>query len=218
LHIGRLDERRCFAYPLKPTLRAPAPLSRMGLRSLFERLPEHVLSVAGRAFQIVEWYRGHVYCGRCGAATDEPREERARTCPRCGAAHFPRINPAVIMLVEREDTMLLAKNHNFRGGFYSALAGFVDPGESLEQAVAREVWEEVGLEIDTIRYFGSQPWPFPSQLMAAFTARYSSGEIRLQDSEIQDARWFGASDLPELPGRFAIARWLIDAFLERHPG
>jgi len=119
------------------------------------------------------------------------------------------------MLVERQGEMLLARNKLFRGPFYSCLAGFVEPGESLEEAVAREVMEEVGIEVERISYFASQPWPFPSQLMIGFTASYRSGEIRVQDSEILDAGWFGPGPLPELPGRFSLARRLIDAHLER---
>jgi NAD+ diphosphatase len=117
------------------------------------------------------------------------------------------------MLVEREGRMLLARNKLFRGPFYSCLAGFVEPGESLEEAVAREVLEEVGIEIEGITYAASQPWPFPSQLMIGFHARHRSGEIKVQDSEILDAAWFSAAELPQLPGRFSLARQLIDGFL-----
>ncbi len=141
--------------------------------------------------------------------------ERARGCPNCGATYFPRINPAVIMLVEREGRMLLARNKLFRGPWYSCLAGFVEPGESLEEAVAREVLEEVGIEVEAISYAASQPWPFPSQLMIGFYARYRSGEIRVQDSEILDAAWFSPDQLPEMPGRFSLARQLIDGFGDR---
>jgi NAD+ diphosphatase len=216
IHIGRLDGRACFALAVENLSDPPPPFALMGLRELFGRLPPDLQTVAGRAYQILQWHGGHAYCGRCGAPTEPLEGEGARVCPRCRAQYFPRINPAVIMLVERGDTMLLASNRRFVGPFYSALAGFVEPGESLEEAVAREVWEEVGIEIDEVRYFGSQSWPFPSQLMIAFTARHRSGEIKLQHSEIRDARWFGVTDLPRLPGRFAIARWLIDSFLERH--
>jgi NAD+ diphosphatase len=132
---------------------------------------------------------------------------------------FPRLSPAVIMLIRRdEDKLLLARNRAFVDGFFSVLAGFVEPGESLEEAVAREVFEEVGIEVTDIRYFGSQPWPFPHQLMIGFTARYAGGEIRLQADEIAEAAWFSRhAPLPKLPGKLSIARRLIDAFLDEHP-
>jgi len=219
IYLGRLGERPCFALALGVDQAAPPGYEMSGLRELFGRLEEEVQAVAGRAFQTVEWYLNHAFCGRCGTPTELVAAERARGCKGCGAAYFPRINPAVIMLVERDGQMLLARNRAFRGPFYSALAGFVEPGESLEEAVAREVEEEVGLEIERIEYFGSQPWPFPSQLMIGFTAHHRAGDIRLQDGELMEARWFSAGELPSMPGRFSLARRLIDAFVARHrPG
>ena len=215
IFLGRLDGRACFAIPLAAEPEAPPGHAFQNLRELFGQLEEPIHGVAGRAFQIVEWYLAHAFCGRCGSQTELAASERARGCPSCGATYFPRINPAVIMLVEREGKMLLARNKLFRGPFYSCLAGFVEPGETLEEAVAREVMEEVGIEIDGITYFASQPWPFPSQLMVGFTAHHLSGEIRVQDSEIVDAAWFAPGDLPQLPGRFSLARHLVDGFLER---
>jgi NAD+ diphosphatase len=192
-----------------------AALELAGLRELFGRLDEQHHAVAGRAFQTLEWYRNHAFCGRCGGPTSEVPGERARACPGCGTLFYPRINPAVIMLIEQGERMLLARNRQFPGPFYSCLAGFVEPGESLEEAVEREVWEEVGIAISDVSYFASQPWPFPSQLMIGFTARHSSGDLRLQDSELVDARWFAPDDLPQLPGRFSLARRLIESFLAR---
>ena len=214
IYLGRLDGRPCFAIPLPAEPETPPGYALVGLRELFGRLPEPIHGVAGRAFQIVEWYRNHAFCGRCGSQTELAAGERARGCPNCGATYFPRINPAVIMLVEREGRMLLARNRLFRGPWYSCLAGFVEPGESLEEAVAREVQEEAGIEVDGITYAASQPWPFPSQLMIGFYAHHRAGEIRVQDSEILDAGWFSPGELPELPGRFSLARQLIDGFLE----
>jgi NAD+ diphosphatase len=213
IYLGRLDGRPCFAIPLAAEPETPPGHAFLGLRELFGQLEEPIHGVAGRAFQIVEWYLNHAFCGRCGSQTELAAGERARGCPSCGATYFPRINPAVIMLVEREGRMLLARNKLFRGPFYSCLAGFVEPGESLEEAVAREVLEEVGIEIEGITYAASQPWPFPSQLMIGFHARHRSGEIKVQDSEILDAAWFSAAELPQLPGRFSLARQLIDGFL-----
>jgi NAD+ diphosphatase len=214
IYLGRLDGRPCFAIPLATEPETPPGHAFLGLRELFGQLPEPIHGVAGRAFQIVEWYRNHAFCGRCGSQTELAAGERARGCPNCGATYFPRINPAVIMLVEREGRMLLARNKLFLGPWYSCLAGFVEPGESLEEAVAREVLEEVGIEVEGITYSASQPWPFPSQLMIGFYARHRSGEIKVQDSEILDAGWFSTGDLPQMPGRFSLARQLIDGFLE----
>ena len=213
IYLGKLEEQPCFALEVAEEPKGD-DLRLDGLRELFGRLPDEHHGVAGRAFQTLEWYRNHAFCGRCGTPTELADSERARGCPRCGAMFYPRISPAVIMLVERDGRMLLAHNRNFRGPFYSCLAGFVDPGESLEDAVAREVAEEVGIEVAGITYFGSQPWPFPSQLMIGFNAVHASGEIRLGgDPEVENARWFDPDDLPALPGRFSLARRLIEAFV-----
>jgi NAD+ diphosphatase len=141
--------------------------------------------------------------------------ERAKRCPQCGLLHFPRLAPAIIVLIERGDRLLLARARRFPTAMYSVLAGFVEPGESLEEAVAREVKEEVGLSLRDIRYFGSQPWPFPDSLMIGFTAEYADGVVMVDNNEILDARWFGAEDMPEIPGKVSISRALIDHFLAR---
>jgi NAD+ diphosphatase len=175
-------------------------------------------TLAGRAVQILHWDQTHRFCGRCGAPTQPAPNDRAKLCPTCGLLSFPRLSPAVIMLVHRGDELLLARNAAFPGRFYSVLAGFVEPGESLEEAVQREVLEEVGLELTDIRYFGSQPWPFPHQLMIGFTAAYAGGDIRPQAEEIVEAAWFDRhGELPQLPGKLSIARKLIDAFVGDRP-
>ena len=218
LYIGRLEGRPCFAVPVDERSAVPEGVVPAGLRELFGRLEPPLHGVAGRAFQLIEWYRSHAFCGRCGHPTRPVEDERSRACEACGAAYFPRINPAVIMRIEREGRMLLARNRNFRGPFFSVLAGFVEPGESLEETVVREVEEEVGLEVTGVRYFGSQSWPFPSQLMVGFVATAGPGEIDLRDSEIEEARWVAPGDaLPPLPGPFSISRRLIDDFLEHEP-
>jgi NAD+ diphosphatase len=185
----------------------------LGLRRLWGMLDEAAWKLAGRAAQIVEWDREHRYCGRCGAETARKPGELARVCLRCGLHHFPRISPAVIVRIERGDEILLARSPHFAPGVYSTVAGFVEPGESLEQTVAREVREEVGVEVTNVRYFGSQPWPFPHSLMIGFVADWASGEIRLQEEEIEDAGWFRVGSLPGLPSRLSIARALIDDFI-----
>jgi NAD+ diphosphatase len=214
-YLGRLDDLDCYAVDLQTGLEPPAGMALDGLRALYDRLPDEHYGIAGRAVQILLWDKTHRFCGRCGEPTVNAPGERAKLCPKCGLLSFPRLSPAVIMLIQRgEDELLLARNRAFAEGFFSVLAGFVEPGESLEEAVAREVREEVNLEIRDIRYFGSQPWPFPHSLMIGFTARYASGEIRPQADEIVEAAWFSRhGELPRLPGKLSIARRLIDVFL-----
>ncbi len=186
------------------------------LRKLYGRIPEQEWIVAGRAEQIINYERTHRFCGRCGSPTTSSPSDRGRVCPECSHMAFPRLSPAMIVLVERGDQALLAWGRQFPGRFFSTLAGFVEPGESLEQAVEREVREEVGIEVTNIRYFGSQPWPFPHSLMCGFQCDYSSGEIVIQEEEIVEAGWFDAHDLPPTPvGGMSIAGWLIEDWLRR---
>lgn len=192
----------------------------IGLREAFAVLDEDEWVMAGRASQVLGWADDHAFCGRCGTGTAPQATDRAMRCPACGLAAFPRLTPAVITLVERSDgKALLAWGRQFPGRFFSALAGFVEAGESLEQAVIREVREEVGIEVDDIRYFGSQPWPFPNSLMIGFNASYVGGELKLQESEIVEAGWFGPDELPPVPrGRMSIAGWLIEDWMQRRDG
>jgi NAD+ diphosphatase len=213
-YLGRLADVDCYAVELPERFEPPAEAALEGLRGVYGRLPDELYAIAGRAAQILVWDQTHRFCGRCGAPTVNAPAERAKLCPKCGLLSFPRLSPAVIMLVYRGDELLLARNRAFAGGFFSVLAGFVEPGESLEEAVMREVREEVNLELRNIRYFGSQPWPFPHQLMIGFTAEYAAGEITPQADEIAEANWYSRfADLPRLPGKLSIARRLIDAFL-----
>jgi len=186
------------------------------LRDFLAVADEQLASAAGRAAQLVEWELGHAYCGRCGARTEASGTELARLCPSCGASYYPRITPAVIMLVEHGDRVLLARRAGLNRPFHSVLAGFVEPGETLEEAVRREVLEEAGVEIEDVHYFGSQPWPFPSQLMIGFVARATSDELHVDETELEDAGWFRPEKLPPIPGPFTIARRLIDDFVARH--
>jgi NAD+ diphosphatase len=187
----------------------------MGLRALFLRLPEPLLAIAARAFQVIEWDRTHRYCGRCGAPMHDKAGERAKHCDACGYVAYPRISPAMMVLVTREREVLLARANRFPGAMYSALAGFVEAGESIEDCIHREVHEEVGIDVTDLHYFASQSWSFPHSLMIAYTAHYAGGELMPDASEIADARWFGLDALPDLPSPVSIARRLIDSTVAR---
>jgi NAD+ diphosphatase len=213
-YLGVLGGQHCFAAELAASASAPEGWAWQGLRSLFGVLDDARFALAGRALQIVEWDRTHQYCGACGARTVARTSERSRECPDCGLVVYPRLAPAVMGLVRRGRELLLARSPRFAKGMYSALAGFVEPGETLEQCLEREVHEEVGIRVCKVRYFASQPWPFPHSLMIAFFADHDSGEIRIDGVEIEDARWFDVENfenLPRLPARISIARRLIDA-------
>lgn len=214
-YLGALGQAHCFAYEVEMELEAPAGHAVTDLRALWSRVPEPLWAVAGKAVQIVDWDRTHRFCGRCAAPTERFDADRSRRCPACGLSAYPRLAPAVITVVERGDDLLLAHGTRFPAPFYSALAGFVEPGESLEGAVVREIREEVGIEVDEVRYFGSQPWPFPHSLMIGFHARWSGGEIRIDPEEIADAQFFPKGDLPLIPPPISIARALIDAAVAR---
>jgi NAD+ diphosphatase len=211
----------CFAAEIAPDAPLPPGFAADGLRQLYPVLGEDGFALAGRAVQVVEWARTHRFCGHCGAPTVPVPGERAMRCPACGLSSYPRLAPAIIIAVVRRTgegpRLLLARNHRFPPGRYSVVAGFVEPGESLEECAQREVLEEVGIRIANLRYFGSQPWPFPHSLMVAFTAEYAGGEIALDDGEIAEAGWFAADALPQLPPRMSIARRLIDWFVYSQP-
>ena len=213
LYLGTLDGRACYAYEYHADTQPPPGMAWQGLRTLFGRLDDSLFALAGRALQFIDWDRTHQYCGRCGTTTQHRTGERARECPDCKLIVYPRIAPAVMCLVRRGSEILLARSPHFAPGMYSALAGFVEPGESLEQCLAREVLEETGVRIANVRYFASQPWPFPHSLMIAFVADYAGGEITPAPDEIEDAQWFALDALPKLPNRISIARRLIDGVM-----
>ena len=215
-YLGKLDGQHCYSAEISEETDSPEGMVFEGLRQLYGSLDEGLFWLAARAIQIVDWDRTHRYCSRCGAPLKAKNTERAKECLTCGLLYFPRLAPAIIVLVERENQLLLARSRHFMPGLYSVIAGFVEPGETLEEAVIREVREEVGIAVKNIHYFGSQPWPFPHSLMIGFTATYAGGDISLSDSEIEDAGWFTSENLPTLPGKISIARKLIDGFLTKH--
>ena len=216
--LGWLDGRLCLA--VDGTDRAaPEGLEWCDLRALYRLIDETLWSIAGRAAQIVDWDRTHRICGRCGTPTVPAPDERVRRCLNCGLHAYPRVSPAIIVLVtcgEHDERALLAWGTRRQQQFYSTLAGFVEPGETLEEALVREIKEEVGIDVRDVTYFGSQAWPFPHQLMIGYRARYAGGELVLQESEIRDARWFTPDEIETVTavrGAFSIAGRLIDGWI-----
>jgi NAD+ diphosphatase len=216
-YLGTLDGRHCFSVELSLDAKEAAGLRFANLHMLHGSFDETMRALAGRAVQIVEWDRTHQYCGACAEPTMLSEQDRSRMCPRCQVPMYPRLAPAMIVAVEREGEILLARSPHFPAKIMSVLAGFVEPGESAEEAVVREVYEETSIVVQDVEYFGSQPWPFPNSLMLGFRARYASGEIAIDGEEIEEAAWFRADAMPPMfPGRVSISQWLIQDFLVRH--
>lgn len=194
-----------------PDAQAPAGFEFRSLRAVLAEFGEQGALVS-RAFQVSEWARTHRYCGACATQMTQSDKELCFHCPACGFSAYPRISPAMMVLIRRENEILLARHAAYARARYTALAGFVEAGENIEDAIHREVFEEVGLQVTDLRYFGSQSWPFPHSLMIAYTAEYAGGELCIQEDELTDARWFGPGDaLPEIPAIESIAGRLIRA-------
>ena len=192
---------------------APAGFEFRKMRAIFAELGEHA-ALAGRAFQVSEWARTHRYCGVCATPMKQSEKELCFHCPSCGFSAYPRISPAMMVLIKRGKQILLARHATYATARFTALAGFVEAGESIEEAIHREVLEEVGLQVTDLRYFGSQSWPFPHSLMIAYTAEYAGGELRIQEDEIAEARWVGpGDDIPDIPMIESIAGRLVRANL-----
>lgn len=182
------------------------------LRTAFTKVSSDGCFALCRAKSLIEWKLRHSRCGSCGKPLAPSASDIAMKCPECGSAYYPQLSPAVIVAITRGNEILLAHNRRFSGNVHSLIAGFVEAGESIEQAVAREIFEETSLRVGNIRYAGSQSWPFPNSLMLGFTAEYVSGTLCLADNELETAGWFTPDNLPELPERGSIARAIIDDF------
>ncbi len=216
-YLGTYDGTHCYAAELaaaQTAQRLPEGHAMLGLRDMLNHVDDTLAGISGRAFQILEWNRNHKYCGRCGGETVPRENERARTCPTCKRTSYPPVAPAIMILISHGRKLLLARKFGWGNTRYSALAGFVEPGETLETTVVRETREEVGVEIKNIKYFGSQPWPFPNNLMIAFTAEYAGGDVTPDGVEIEEAAFYDVDELPNLPPGISISRRMITAVAE----
>ncbi len=214
-YLGTLDGRHVFAVALKPDIEAPPGMHFADLRQLLAAPDPLLFGLGGRAWQIIRWAADHGYCSRCGSATTLHACDRAMVCTACGYSQYPRLAPCVIALVTRGDEVLLARSPRFPPGVFSTLAGFIEAGENVEEALAREIEEEVGVVVSAPRYIASQSWPFPHSLMLGFHVEWVGGDIRVDGDEIVEADWFSLSRLPLLPPRGSISRQLIDAYISR---
>lgn len=214
-YLGEFRKEPCFAVSMDPYAELPTGFATIDLRFMLGRLPENWFMLAGRAQQILDWDLNHQFCGRCGTRTQHHANDRAKECPDCGLLQYPRLSPCVIVLVTRGEEVLLGRSANFPPGLYSTLAGFVEPGETLENALAREVREEVGVNVKNIQYIASQPWPFPNSLMMGFHAEYENGEIVIDEKEIVEAGWWPISKMPMIPPSGSISRLLIDTYVSK---
>lgn len=214
LFFGTLEDKLCFVGEYNGDI--PNGYKTEHLRTTYTVFGEEIFAIARHAFHIGYWHRTSRFCGICGSPTEIHPNENAKMCTACKHIIFPGISPAVIMAIVRDNTILLARARNFTRPIFSTLAGFVEPGETLEQCIHREIMEEVGIEVKNLRYFGNQPWPFPNSLMIGFTAEYAGGEISLNDGELLEAGWFDKDHLPPGPDKMSIAHRLINWFVENH--
>ena len=214
--VGMFNGRYCQATWSEGDIAAPEGHEWRGLRSLFGAVDEETLAVAGRAGQIAEWARTHRFCGACASPMERVAGERCFRCTSCRMVAYPRISPAMMVLIRKGDSYLMAMHTQSPSKRFTPLAGFLEAGESIEEAVHREVYEEVGLRVHNLKYFSSQSWPFPHSLMIAFTADYLDGEIRIDANELSEARWFGPNDeWPEPVPHMSVSSVLVDAHRPR---
>lgn len=214
--LGYLDQQACWVVEVATETQRPASgFQWLRLRSQLGIVAEDIFLLAGRAIQIVQWYKDHQYCGRCGRPTVTDQQERAKICHACSLHFYPRLSPCIITLITRGTHCLLARHARASQPVFSALAGFIEVGERPEDTVHREVREETGIEIHSVRYFASQPWPFPGQLMLGFTAEYLSGDIQIDGHEIIEADWFRYDCLPQIPPAATLSGQLIEEFVRQ---
>ena len=214
--LGYLNNKPCFLSELTNESKLDEDLLLTPLRNLLGRIPDSLFTICSRSLQLSEWTNNNQFCGSCGSKMNKHETERAMFCECNNLLVYPRISPCIIVLVTKGEQLLLAHNKNFPGTFYSTLAGFIEAGESAESAIHREIYEEVKVNVKNIQYFGSQSWPFPSQLMLGFHAEYLDGEITPDGEEIDLADWFHYKDLPQVPtGNISISGQLIESYIEK---
>lgn len=213
LYLGTFEGKHLFAGEAQAGIEPPSGWIWAPIRPLHATLNKAEYAIAGRAMQLIHWDRSNQYCGYCGNPTFSREYERCRECKSCGQLAYPKLSMAILALVSRGDQILLARSPHFPEPFYSTLAGFVDPGETLEQCVIREVLEEVGIKVKNMRYFGSQPWPLSHSIMIGFSCEWEEGIIQIDPAEIEDAAWFDLTNLPQLPPLYSLSRLLIDEFV-----
>lgn len=209
LQIGTLNGVPCLGIPFPET----GNWDTRPLRAVMFKLDEATVCAICRAKELMFWRKRKNFCGTCGRELTDSATDIARICPVCQERYYPQIAPAVITAVLKDGKLLLAHNRNFTSGVHSLIAGFVESGETLEQAVAREIWEETSIKVKNIRYYASQPWPFPNSIMLGFVAEYESGDLKPDGVELEHAAWFSADHLPLLPDHGSIARKIIDDFI-----
>lgn len=218
--LPSLDGYPCVGVRIDHPITAHPELHQVGLRETFALLPAADFKMAGKARELLHWDENTRFCGVCGAPTKR-FHDIAKRCTHCGKEHWPNVATAVIILIDRpsasrrreDDEVLLVQSKNFRGDYYGVVAGFVETGETLEEAAHREIQEETGITVKNLRYIASQPWPFPSVLMVGFRAEYAEGNLQLQTSELRKGGWFRRSELPAIPGKVSLARRLIELWL-----
>lgn len=213
--IGCYFENQCIAIESK-LIETSAQYQLFPLKLALQQIDLNWFGAATRAYQIIQWDCNHTYCGKCGAKVQQVNQQFEKRCEHCLLSFYPKLSPAIIVLIKKGSQILMARQKHFPEGVYGLIAGFVEAGETLEAALHREVYEEVGISVKNIRYYGSQPWPFPDSLMIAFTAEYDAGEINCPDGELEEAGWFDAENMPGFPSASSsIARHLIDDYLVR---
>lgn len=213
--IGEFGNKSCFTVEISDEIDLTQDFKFLALREVGALMEEEIFLAAGRASEVLNWDRTHKFCGKCGNKTENKKDEMAKICPKCGNIMYPVICPAIIVGITKGDKILLAHNKNFANNRYSLIAGFVEAGENLEDAVKREVFEEVGIKIKNVRYYKSSAWPFPNSLMLGFFADYESEKIKVDGEEILAAEWFSKDNLPNIPLKFTLARKLIDEFVKQ---
>lgn len=214
--LAQFDQFDVFCAEISKEISLPDNLDTLSLRKALEILGDDWYNIAAKAYAIITWDKNHQFCGRCGSPTKQTPGHFERQCTHCGLSFYPRISPSIIVRIHKDDEILLARSPHFAPGVYGLIAGFVEPGESVEDAVYREVQEEVGIQIKNLTYYGSQAWPFPDSLMIGFTADYAGGELVINETEIEDAGWYKATNMPGGPSSsVSIARKLINDFIQQ---